>query len=418
MTVRGYVQDNLSSKASALTYSTVLAVVPLLAVIVGFAKGFGVQDMIADFLYTYLPSHHRELKGAFDLVDNYLAQVKSGLFIGIGLIFLFYTVFNLLAAIETVFNDIWESPRGRSIKSKVTGYFSMLLLLPVIITVSSGITLMMSTLESSIVRDLDLPFFTPMVEYLLGLIPFVLIIFSFVGLFIVMPNVRVKFVPALIAGTLAGIVFQVFQMTYINGMLWISRYNAIYGSFAAFPLLLLWVQLTWVITLFAVKLCYAIQNVRMFDYDKESSRVSHRYKDFFTLVIAASITQRFIDVVEDRPHSPDSLSNDCRIPARLVSEILRTLLDSGVIVEVNIPEGGGETFYHPALDPEKLSVGYLLERLDRAGSENFKVDRWNRYSKVWEVLMATRTGLTEPPASEVLLKDIPLGERLSSQPTD
>ena len=125
MAIKGFVQGDLTSKASALTYSTVLAVVPMLAVLVGIAKGFGVQDAISDFLIETLPTHTTEIQTSLGFVENYLSQVKGGLFLGIGLVFLLYTVFNLLSTIESAFNRIWETTKGRSFKDKVTSYFTI-----------------------------------------------------------------------------------------------------------------------------------------------------------------------------------------------------------------------------------------------------------------------------------------------------
>lgn len=405
MAIKGFIADDLTGKASALTYSTVLSIVPLLAVLLGIAKGFGVQDIVYQALLDYFPSNREQLTHTFTFVDNYLGQVRSGVFLGFGLILLFYTVFNLLSTIERAFNDIWETPKSRSLKTKITSYFAMLFLLPIIITLSSGLTLAMSTIKNTFIKDYLL--LAPMAEMLLRLAPFVLIVLTFVAMFMGMPNVKVRFLPALLAGLLAGVAFQTFQVMYINGMVWISKYNAIYGSFAAFPLLLLWMQLTWIIVLFCTKLCYAIQNVDKFSFEKERTTVSRRYSDFLTLLVAGHIVQRFIDPLQQRPHTAESISNLCRIPIRLTSVIIRQLLDLGIIVEVTYSDDPKMGYYYPAIDPEKLSVGMLIKGLDGVGSENFKVDR-SRFAEEWHLTMAMRSGF-ETPSAEVLLKNLPLG---------
>lgn len=405
MAIQGFVENDLSSRASALTYSTVLAIVPLLAVLVSVAKGFGVSDTLQTFLIDYFPSHTEELLRAFDFVDNYLQQVKGGLFLGIGLIFLLYTVFSLLSTIENAFNSVWETTQGRSIKSKLTTYFAMLFLLPIFITVSSGITLTLSTIQNSFMKDYML--IGRMTSFLLHLAPFVLVVFSFVVIFMVLPNVKVHFGPALISGFLAGVAYQVFQMLYISGMLWISKYNAIYGSFAAFPLLLLWMQLTWLITLFCAKLCYSIQNVNKFMYEREVKSVSRRYTDFVTILIMSLIVQRFVNPLNQEPYTVDDLSQECRIPVKLTTVILRRLLELRLIVEVKI-EGDSRTGnFYPAVDPETLTVGSLLQRLDCMGSENFKVDM-EKYQYEWNLTLASRDSFMGGEV-DTLLKNLPLG---------
>lgn len=407
MAIKGFVAENLTQKASALTYSTVLSIVPLLAVLLGIAKGFGIQDIFFEALVDYFPSHQDQLGRSFAFVDNYLGQVRSGIFLGFGLVLLFYTVFNLLSTIENAFNEIWEKPQSRPLKAKILSYFAMLFLLPVIMTVSSGLTLAMSTIKNSFVKDYVI--LGPIAELILQVVPFVLIVFTFVGMFMAMPNVKVRFFPALLSGLLAGIAYQTFQMMYINGMMWISKYNAIYGSFAAFPLLLLWMQLTWIIILFCAKLCYAIQNVDKFYYEKETTLVSRRYSDFFTILVAGHIVRRFVEEDNLPPHTADSIADTCKIPIRLTMIIIRELIELGIIVEVNYPEDAKTGYYYPAIDPEKLSVGLLIQILDAKGSENFKVDR-KRFAPEWELLLETRSGLKDPPAS-TLLKHLPLGKQ-------
>ncbi|MBB6276394.1 YihY/virulence factor BrkB family protein [Porphyromonas circumdentaria] len=405
MAIKGFVAENLTQKASALTYSTVLSIVPLLAVLLGIAKGFGIQDIFFKTLLDYFPSHREELNHSFDFVDNYLDQVRSGIFLGFGLILLCYTVFNLLSTIEGAFNEIWEKPQSRPLKAKIMSYFAMLFLLPIIITVSSGLTLAMSTIKNSFVKDYVI--IGPIAELILHLIPFILIVFTFVGMFMAMPNVKVRFFPALLSGILAGVAFQTFQMMYINGMMWISKYNSIYGSFAAFPLLLLWIQLTWVIILFCAKLCYAIQNVDKFYYEKEATLVSRRYNDFLTILVAGHIVHRFIDISNLTPHTAESIADTCKIPIRLTMIIIRELIELGIIIEVNYPEDLKTGYYYPAIDPDKITVGFIIRLLDAKGSENFKVDR-QRFATEWELILATRSGLKDTTA-ETLLKDLPLG---------
>lgn len=405
MAIKGFVQGDLTSKASALTYSTVLAIVPMLAVLVGIAKGFGVQDAISNFLVETLPSHSMEIQTSLGFVENYLSQVKGGLFFGIGLVFLLYTVFNLLSTIENAFNRIWETTKGRTFKDKVTSYFTMVFLLPVLMVLSSGITLAMTTIKNTFMKDFFL--LGSMTTFLINLVPFVLTVFSFVAIFMALPNVKVRFVPALISGALAGIAFQGFQMLYIGGMLWISRYNAIYGGFAAFPLLLLWMQLTWIITLFCAKLCYAIQNVNKFTYEKEVTKVSRRYTDFLTVLIMAHIVQRFVDPKSQEPYTVEQLADRCRIPVKLTTMIIRQLLALNLIVEVKYTKQSRTGNYYPAVDPETLTVGSLIARLDSVGSENFKVDR-RKYAREWELTLASRASLQEE-STHVLLKHLPLG---------
>ena len=141
LAVRGFNSENLQTKASALTYSTFLAIVPLLAVLVGIAKGFGFQATVRKELLYYFPGHENELNKAFQYVENYLAQAQGGVIIGIGLVLLFYTVINLISSIEDTFNDIWQIKKSRPWYRKISDYLALFLILPILMTASSGLCL-------------------------------------------------------------------------------------------------------------------------------------------------------------------------------------------------------------------------------------------------------------------------------------
>ena len=151
----------------------------------------------------------------------------------------------------------------------------MFVILPVLMTSSSGIAIFVSTLQNSFLQHYV--FLTPIVELCLHITPYVFTSLAFAGLYIALPNTIVKVVNGLIAGIIAGCAFQFFQLVYISGQIWVSKYNAIYGSFAALPLLLLWLQLSWLICLFGAELSYASQNVKKFSFERDSKIFSRRY---------------------------------------------------------------------------------------------------------------------------------------------
>ena len=153
LAVRGFNSENLQTKASALTYSTFLAIVPLLAVLVGIAKGFGFQATVRKELLYYVPGHENELNKAFQYVENYLAQAQGGVIIGIGLVLLFYTVINLISSIEDTFNDIWQIKKSRPWYRKISDYLALFLILPILMTASSGLSIFASTLQNSFLSN-------------------------------------------------------------------------------------------------------------------------------------------------------------------------------------------------------------------------------------------------------------------------
>ncbi len=407
MAIKGFVDQRLSSHASALTYRTLLSLVPMIAVLVALAKGFGVQGTIYDFLMTYMPGHQSEIDTIMGFVENYLGQVQGGLFLGVGLVLFLYTIFVLLDAIEQTFNIIWGVPRGRALGRKLTDYVTMVVILPLLMTLSSGLTVVMATIQNTWFNDYIL--FTPVLKFLLKLLPYIILIFMFAGMFMALPNTRVKFLPALISGVIAGSAFQILQALYVSGILWISKYNAIYGGFAAIPLLLLWLQVVWTITLFSAKLCFSIQNVVNFTYAKDATNVSHRYQDFLTLLVMAHIVQRFLDHTEPEPHDIPSLSEACHLPISQTSEIITRLLEERLIIEVIYSDRDKKQCYSLAVDPEILTVGYLLDRMDRSGHRSLMLTQ-QKFSAEWDIIVASRRAFAEPPLT-ILLSDLPLGKR-------
>ena len=401
LAIRGFQSDNLQIKASALTYSTLLSIVPMLAVLLGIAKGFGFQGAVRQELFDYFPGHELELSKAFEFVESYLAQAQGGVIIGVGLILLFYTVINLISAIEDTFNDIWQIQKSRPWHRKITDYLALFIILPILMVASSGISIFVSTLQNSFLSNYL--FFPPILEITLHIAPFIITSLVFTGLYISLPNTKVRFLNGLIAGFLSGCAFQFFQFIYISGQIWVSKYNAIYGSFAALPLLLLWLQLSWLICLFGAELSYASQNVKKFSFERDSKNISRRYKDFLTLLIASLIVKRFEK--EEKPYTADELSEAYRIPIRLTTQILYLLKELNIIIEVNYGNDDRVAYYQPAVDINKITVSYLLTKMDEYGSENFKIDTSCLFNKEWKTLLKTRDDMIRANNS-ILLKDL------------
>lgn len=214
LSVRCFLNEKLQEKASALTFSTILAIVPALAMLFAICKGFGFQHIIQSQLFDYFPAQRNALEYMLGFVDQYLDQMKGGVFVGIGLCFLLWTLISLLSNIEKAFNDIWQVQGGRSFYRKVTDYTSMFLILPILMVASSGFSLFMSTmLSSSVLFD----FMNPLLRWVFRLAPYILTALFFTAIYIFIPNTKVKFKYAFISGLICGTVFQIFQFIYISG---------------------------------------------------------------------------------------------------------------------------------------------------------------------------------------------------------
>jgi membrane protein len=398
LAIKRYQIDNLQARASALTYSTFLSIIPLLAVLLSIAKGFGFQNIIESQLFEYFPGQREIVNKILTFVNSYMQHTHDGVFLGIGLILLFYTVFNLISNIENTFNLIWQIPKGRSYARRFTDYFSVFLILPVFVVCSSGISILFATTINTLKTNQLL---APIYELLITVGPVIITVLIFTVLYMYMPNTKVKFKHAFYGGLFAAIGFHLFQYMYINGQMWVSKYNAIYGSFALLPLMLLWMQLSWVICLIGAEIAYSGQNVQNFEFETDSKNISRRYLDFLLLTVTKLIVKRFEQ--GETPYMATDISSKYKIPIHLTNRILYQLMDVGIIKEFK--DDDSYPNYQPAIDINQITLEYFFSKIDRQGSENFKVDNKHRFYPEWEAILQSRENMFLKNKN-MLVKDI------------
>lgn len=381
-----FFEGKVVQKASALTYTTLLAIVPVMVIILSVAGGFGMQASVQRLLYETFPAHQQELTSTFDFVEAYMDQIHGGVVIGVGLIVLIYTVFATLMTVESVFDDIWQIKQGRSFSKRVVGYLAAFFIVPLALILISLSNIFISSLaDIQLIGNISL---TPLVTILLKVLPIVVLIAMLTIIYMTMPNTRVKFYPALVAGIIGGLGFQLFQMIYISGVLWVARYNSIYGSFAAIPLLMLFVQLSWVIILFAAQVSFAMQNVRNYAFKSESENVSRRFRDLVALLLMKKISKAFRH--QNTPYNAEQLAQETELPIVIVQDTLYKLTLCNVITEVLPKKRSESTVYLPATEISSLTVERILTALDRLGSENFRIDLIDEYAHEWELIRLSR----------------------------
>lgn len=266
LTIRFFTEKRVMTQASALTYSTLLAIVPILAVVFAIARGFGYNKYIEMWFRELLASQPQVADVIVSFVNSYLIHTKSGIFLGVGLIFMLYTVLMLVNNIEETFNQIWQVNNSRPIIRSFVNYLAMFFLLPIIIVISTGFSIFMETVADKM--D-DIVILEPIVRKLFSFFPYMLMSLIFVVIYVYLPNTKVRFSCAIIPGILAGIAMHLLQIAYINSQVWVTGYNAIYGSFAALPLFMLWLQISWTICLFGAQLTYTNQNLNRFGFNLE-----------------------------------------------------------------------------------------------------------------------------------------------------
>lgn len=369
LAVKTFMSTDLQSQACALTYRTLLAIVPALALVFAIGRGFGFQNLLQTQLFSYFPSQHRALEMAFSFVDSCLAQASEGIFVGVGIVFLLWTIISLLDSVEVSFNQVWGVTVDRSLFRKVTDYLAICIILPIIMICSGGMQILMST---AIQKLLPFDFVTPFIEILLDCISFFLAWLFFTGAYMLIPNAKVKFKNAFPAGALAGTAFQVLQWLFVSGQIYVAKYNAIYGSFSFLPLMLIWMQLSWLITLAGALICSAAQNIAMFNFSRQTRNISDNYRLKVTVAILSVILKRFAS--GEKPLTPMQTATDYNIPTPLVNAVLERLMACGLLTRV-APQGVSEISedlpVQPAMSIDHYTMTFVIERLRNHGDKNF-----------------------------------------------
>jgi membrane protein len=365
LSIRGFDEDKCQLRASALTFYSLISIVPVFAMAFGIAKGFGFEKVLEEQLRDKLAGHEDILANVIDFSHSLLANTQGGLIAGIGLVMLFWAVLKVLGHIEYSFNDIWGIKEQRSIGRKFADYLSLMLICPVIIILSGGATVFIATQVNLILEKFAiLGAFSPVLLFLLNLLPYTLLWGLFTFLFVFMPNTKVRFSSGLIAGIITGTLFQAVQWGYITFQVGVVKYNAIYGSFAALPLFLIWLQLSWLIVLYGAELAFAHQNVDTYEFEPDALQASHRLRTLLTLQITHHLIMNFTR--GGKPLTAQQLSNQLEIPIRFVNDLLFELIKSGIVSVAEI-EGDGEKGHQPAIDINVLTIQYVIEAMENRG---------------------------------------------------
>lgn len=270
LTIRFFTEKRVMAEAAALTYSSLLAIVPMLAVVFGIARGFGYNKYIEMWFRNAMASQHQVADIIVDFVNRYLVNTQSGIFLGVGLIFMLFTTLMLVNNVEDTFNQIWQVNNARPIFRSLANYLAMFFLFPIIIIISTGLSIFMATIAQQTDKLILLG---PFVRWLLDCSPYFLLSILFIVLYTYLPNTKVRLSCAIVPGILAGIAMQLLQLFYIYSQIWVTSYNAIYGSFAALPLFMLWLQISWTICLFGAQLTYTNQNLNRIGINLEPTEI-------------------------------------------------------------------------------------------------------------------------------------------------
>lgn len=355
LALRGFFRDKCSLSASSLTYYTIMSIVPILALALAIARGFGYQEKLQAEMLHRFPDQEVAFTELFKYASTLLEQAKGGIIAGVGLGLLFLTVALLLHNLEGILNHIWGVKKQRRWQRIASDYFAIMLIAPIFFIFASSVTVFV---VESIEKGIEvLPISKWAISWLLflvNLIPYGLFGFLFTFLYLVMPNTQVSFRSASIAGIFAGALYLFVQLSYIYFQIGVNRYGAIYGSMAAVPLFFIWVQVSWFILLLGAELSCAHQTVGQHEFEGSFEAMSARLRKLFGLWILSLAVKRGIVTLEMLT----------QIPFFVSKPILEELVDCDLLHKIQ--EG-----YVPSAKTMEMRISDCLEALESQGKNHF-----------------------------------------------
>jgi len=403
---RGFIRDHCQKTASVLTYYSLLNVVPVVAVAFAIAKGFGLEKLIEKQILQMADKANWEADITNQIITfshKLLEQAKGGVIAGIGVVLLFWTVISILGKIEESLNDIWEVKKSRTLIRKFSDYIAMMVFTPVLFIISSSATVLVASQVKVIVNKIALlGAFSKVIFLLLNLLPYVSIWVLLTMLYLVMPNTRIPLRSAIWGGIAAGTITQIVQWIYIKFQIGAASYGAIYGSFAALPLFLAWLQMSWMIFLFGAEVAYAIEHYQTFGFHPDYSKMSVSSKKLLMLRIFHLLTKKFS--LGEKPLSASQIAHALEIPVRLVRQLLHELSDVGLVVET--AKGiKSEVAFQPGRTIENITVKFAMDEYEKYGITkipDYQSDAAEKISKYLQDISET----IEKSPSNVRLKEI------------
>lgn len=385
-TARGLRSHGTLLRSTALTYYTLMSIVPILALIFAIVKGFGLIDRLVGNLYALFPQTPEIVDYVVDFAEKALARTQGSVVAIVGIVTLFWSVVKVFSSIERAFNNIWEVKISRSVTRQYTDYVAVVVVVPLLWVMGSSI--------GGYAEELLGMEESPAMEWLSRGCTLLVTWAMFTLLYIVVPNTKVRFVSALMAGAVAGVTFVLFQWGYVYLQRWMSSYNAIYGSFAALPLFLVWLQTSWQILLFGGELSFAYQNIDKFDEERESLLVSYDNRRKVMLAVMLVVVERFCSA-DGGAVTASEVRRTLNLPTRIVNNTLYALARAGLLIVVRGDDSETEDRFTPARDVAALTVYDVLEAVEqrsRSGLDTSSSRYLDRMCSVLEQVKDTARG--------------------------
>jgi membrane protein len=396
-----FVRDRCSLQASALTLYTLLSIVPVMAMAFGIAKGFGFQKYLETRILTLFAGQEQVIQNVLAFSVNLLERTKGGLMAVLGILFLMYALIKMMGHMEDTFNRIWRVQGNRFIIRKITDYFTIAMAAGLLVIFSGSATIFITGYLEKFMVILDLPTsLGRLISFGLNIFPFVTVWLVFTFFYMFIPNKNVDIRAALAGGIIAGTFFQLAQMAYVQFQVGVSTYNAIYGSFAAIPLFLLWLKASWTIVLFGAEISFVWENYDMLQTDDlEYEHISIRVRKLIILRIAVFCVNRFAQ--GRAPVTSSSVAVHLNLSENITAAFLEKLVHCRILFKVSAPEPG----FTPARDIECLTVMDVVNAFENVGEDDLYLGDTLELTAL-EQSLETFAAAARQSSGERFLKDI------------
>ncbi len=353
---KGLIADKCALQSAALSYITLMSLVPVLALSFAVSRGLGAHERVMTIVEQNLSALPEKARVFVTQVFELVEQVNYGALGTIGLLVIFLSAVGMLAKIEKSFNTIWGVQKPRSVFRKFTDYISILVVVPLLMLLATSVNTALSAGSFAGFLETHMGPLYWMYESLIGLSGIALLCLAFAFLYMFMPNTNVRFGPALLAGIIAGLLWFLAQRAYIEWQVGVTLKNAIYGTFAAIPFFLGWLYASWLIVLFGAEFSFGIQNLGTFVMERKSAFSSLSTRELIGLTATFQTCQAFH--AGEHTWEADEFARQNNIPSRLMSEVMHTLVTENILIAV---QADRKTLYVPAEDPDNLTLRSVVD---------------------------------------------------------
>lgn len=369
-----YKSANSSFWVTSLSFYTILALVPILAILFSLAGWFGAEDYIVHQIDKVTPLKEETLDILTSFSNNLLNNARNGVLAGVGFVFLGWTFIQMFSLIEASFNDIWHVKNSRTIIRKLSDYITFFIFVPLVFIVLNGaVIFLLSKLDG-----------INFLYYIIAKIfPLVSLTVFFMSLYLVMPNTSVKAFPAFFASLITSIAFYIFQYTFILLQSSLINYNVIYGSFSVIFIFLIWIRVSWFIIILGVHISYLIQNANFdLNIDNGAVNISFNSRLYVTLKILEELVKRYLN--KDVPASLDELRKVIKSSPFLIESVLEDLIKGTYIIS---SEDFGEKVYCISKNIDDISLNEIYNFTSNMGEEIFVLQDSIMYDEIEKLVI-------------------------------